>query len=606
MFVLEVIPLAKNVPQGTLSYRHARDLPPGSIVEVPLRRTPVPGLVVSSTSVRDAKAFLKRAGFALRGGALKELGALSPSLISSAREVAAHHASSLGAVLAALVGEFAEYDAGALRDGSGFRETALEAPYEKRLAHYGRAIASARERNQAALIVAPTLVEAERLAKALERWRPVVVTGNIPAARRAARIREACASDALVIATPAYAFLPMEMLGFMALERAAAGSYVREQRPYLDLRIAARAYARARMVPLMLADVLLPLSLRQVPSATPALPGLGKARIEDARPADADVGERKPFAAIPDAVLHDIGTTLGRGGRVAVLAVRKGFSPAVVCRDCGTSVRDSYGRTLAFVKSGSGPVFRSPDGKTVRAADAHCSNCGSWNLLPLGIGVERVAEELAAALPEFPCIAFDPARARNAKSREALRKSASGSGVALIGTESMLAFLNPLEPLERIVIASADSLLALPFWSARERLVRLGLSSRERAMEVTILTRYPDEAAFTAIKTPEEPDFWREEAMLREKLEYPPYARLLSFHAEGTPRAIEAAYADIARATKGIPLARLPDRRVSPTRLRLSVVAKVPAASWPVETLAALISALPPSVEVRIDPESLW
>lgn len=606
MFVLEVIPLAKNLPEGTLSYRHTRELPPGSLVEVPLRRARVPGLVVSSQSARDAKAFLKRAGFALRGGALTELGALPNALVEAADGIAKHHASSLGAVLSALMRDFASTDAAPLEGGPGFRETTLEAAYEKRLAAYERAIASANADGRAALLIAPTLAEADRLAEALSRFLPLLLTGEIPAKKREKIVKEACASTGLIVATPAFLWLPVARLGFLALERAGAGSFMREQRPYLDLRIAARELAKARTVPLILADALLPLALRPKPDATAALPGLARTRIIDARTEDSDDGERRPFKAIPDSVMAEIGATLGEGGRVAVLAVRKGYAPSVVCRDCGTTVRDEFGNTLAFVKSGKGPVFRSADGKTVRAADTQCRACESWNLLPLGIGVERLTDELAAALPEFPRVSLDPASARSKKARTVLLKKSAEPGTLLIGTESMLAFLDPSMPLERIVIASADSLLALPFWSARERLVRLGLSARERAVDLSILTRYPDETAFDAIRAPEEPSFWREEAMLREKLEYPPYAHLLSFHAEGSSRVLEAASREIARATSGLTLMRLPDRQVSPSRLRLSIVAKVPAKSWPDKKIARDIALLPPSVEVRIDPDSLW
>ena len=83
-------------------------------------------------------------------------------------------------------------------------------------------------------------------------------------------------------------------------------------------------------------------------------------------------------------------------------------------------------------------------------------------------------------------------------------------------------------PLSLAAIASADSLLALPFWRARERFVRLGLLLTSIAPRALIATRLPDDAAVKTLRDPKDTSFFDEESSLRKALGYPPYGTLIS------------------------------------------------------------------------------
>ncbi|MBU2220388.1 hypothetical protein KKD81_00440, partial [Patescibacteria group bacterium] len=67
MYVIDVIPFAAGAPAGALSYRSKDFLETGTLVGVPLRKKRVRGIVVSCSSVQEAKAQIKKADFSLSG-----------------------------------------------------------------------------------------------------------------------------------------------------------------------------------------------------------------------------------------------------------------------------------------------------------------------------------------------------------------------------------------------------------------------------------------------------------------------------------------------------------------------------------------------------------
>jgi primosomal protein N' (replication factor Y) len=599
MFVLEVLPLARSAPQGTLSYRSTAAYPPGTLVSVPLRKSQVRGVVVACVPVQEAKALIKRATFALKRSAGEAVrGALPEAMMRAAEAVAAYHAAPLGSVLHALLSEALPAETTEAAAGPGFRTQAIEAPWKKRIDAYRALIKQA---EGTTVLVAPTLVELERLAGTFEEFAPVPLSGALTAKKRAAALAAALHAE-LVIATPAFSWVPVAKLGALVLERASAAAYRGVKRPHLDHRAAARELAEARGAVLAYGDYPLPLELRADPAAALAHPPANGARIIDA---SAERVEGEAFRAVPKAILAELGKATARGGRAAVLAARKGYAPAVVCRDCGHAVRDEEGRALGFYQEYGERLFRSADGKTVRAADTACAVCGSWNLLPLGIGVERALEEVRDALPDARVVLVDAEALKTPRAVRATRKKMREPGVVIVGTEAMLPLLDPAEPLDYAAVASADSLLALPFWRARERFAHAGLTLLDRAKRVAVATRRREDAAAAFLEHPEDGSFFAEEASLRKALGYPPYKRLIVFHAEVPTARAEDAAKRIASALGSVPYARLPDRRVR-TRARVSVIAKAPADAWPDPALAARVATLPPWVSVAVDTESLW
>jgi primosomal protein N' len=609
MYVLSVIPLSRTAPPLPLSYRSTTELLPGSLVSVPLRKRIVRGLVVECVPVREAKYALKSATFTLAKSTTLQLGRLSPALLAAAEEVALYHACSMGAVLAALIVPVlpeqqlvASEEAPALRTSAATHT--LERCEDTLLARRARYAELCTEGTT--LLVVPTQAEAEEWAGWCAPLKPLVLTGKLTRERREAALTRASTHTGLIIATPGFSWVPIPHLTRLIIERVSAGTYNQPKRPYLDLRYALSALARAQGIPLVYGDYPLPLEYRADP--TQPLPPLaaGKVEIIDTRiPRKSPeknsvtvVETRTPWQAVPERLRTDIRTTIQEGGRVAVLAVRRGYAPTVVCGDCGTTLTDPHGRTLSLVTHKGVRVFRSTDGSVTESAESFCKVCGSWNLKSLGIGIELVEEELRAAFPKVPLISITE-ESRKAATLKKVREEIQKPGTIILGTESMLPWLSVLTPVDLGVVASADSLLALPFWRSRERFVRIGRLFAERATHLLIATRRPDDTVFTD-------SFWEEETNLRKILAYPPFGSLIVFHLEGSPTRIATDTAAVTLACAPFIPRVVSERALSATTQRATLVLLLPMNTWPITDLSERIARLSPSIRVLVDAESLW
>jgi primosomal protein N' (replication factor Y) len=605
MFVIDVIPFSTNAP-GTLSYRVRKKLALGTLVEVPLRKQQVLGVVIGISSVAAARAQLRTASYVLRAGATKPVGRIALALFAAAEETARYHAASLGSVLRQLLPDvIAESGRTELAHGEGFEERQCELPETERRKAYAALAREASERREGLLIIAPTVVEAARLADSLhdEGIDTVLLMGELRGKKRATALARAASVRGTVVVTPSFSFVPIKRLAGVVVERESASGYVAQKRPAIDFRIAARALARARRVPFIIGDYPLRLERRTPAEAALAPAKLGAISILDARSKPDE--QKGAFKAVPEPMLQELRRTLEHGGRAAVLAVRKGYAPAVVCRDCGTAVADERGQTLALAGTASGkPILRSADGATLRDAKALCNVCGSWNLLPLGIGAERVALELTEALPGARIVRFDGDSVKTAAQARRASAEAMLSGTILVGTELVLPWI--AEPLDYAGIASADALLAVPFWRARERFAHLALTLAGRAKRLTIASRRPDDTVFALLRKPSSTAFFDEELGLRKALGYPPYGTLITLAYEGAKERVAAASKEIAGALVERAATTLAPRALAKGRYRGVTVLKLPTGSWPDEELLARLRALPLYVRVRIDPESLW
>lgn len=608
MYVVDVIPFASGAPGGSLSYRSAEKLPVGSIVTVKLRKKEVQGVVVGVEEVQAMKASLKAASYSLSGTISKPHGRVPEVLMDAIASIAAWHAAAPGSVLHQLLTEWVSD--GALEalpdtDGPGFTVGPVECPLSERRTRYRALITASESKGKATLLVVSTLAEVEYWKKSFKDIPLTVLTGALKDAKREATIREARESRSLVITTPHFAFAQIRDLDTVIIERIGAGGFRLSKRPYLDLRVALLELARARKLRIVYSDYPLPLEYRSGARKLSGKAEHSELAIIDSR---TDREEGETWSAVPRTLRERIGEELEQGGRVAVFAARKGYAPVVICSDCGQALKDERGKVYSFTQEGGKRLFRTSDGKSILSTERNCPNCDSWNLRPLGVGVERVAEELREAFSDSPLVLFDADTVRTAVGAKRRLAPLADIGSIVVGTEAMAPWLLAASPapLTLAAIASADTLLSLPFWRARERFLRLGLSLSSIAPHTIVATRLPDDAALKTLKDPTDPVFFEEETMLREALGYPPFGTLISLSWQGSPDALEATERLVRDALSPLESRAIPDRFVRGTLSQRTRVLSLPKDAWPDRTLSARLASLPPSVRILVDPESFW
>jgi primosomal protein N' (replication factor Y) len=605
MYVLDVIPLSRTAP-GLLSYRSRTDLAAGTIVDITVRKTRTQGIVVGSSPVSEAKSMLKTARFVLSKSDPSPAGTLPAAVMQAARSVAAYHATTIGAVLSAMFSEHMRLDApvsaSPLSSGDGFREQYAERSLPGRAQAYREFIKERSASGEAVLLLVPTLAEIEYWKAELREFSPLCLSGAVPPKKRSDLLAKAASHSGLVIATPSFAWIPLRDLGGIIVERCSAGTYTLPKRPYLSVVRAARAIAEARSIPCMLGDYPLPLEYRPDPSSSPSeVPQ--NISILDAR---RDEGDESPWKAVPEPVLEGMRKELASGGRTVVIATRSGYAPSVVCRDCGQAQTDDRGVPLSFSIAGDTRMFYSSDGVSAIDAKRPCQRCESWNLVPLGVGIERVAEQMRADFKDAEIAVISPESLQSpAKARSALKSA--GESAITIGTEALIPWLyaRPGEkPLVLGVVASADSLLALPFWKSRERFIRLAYLLSGIAARVQVITRRPDDSAVESLTPDTSGEFWKEETVLRKALRYPPFGTLITVTAEGSQAAIAEHLGSVMNQAAAYAPKLLPPRPSARGGWSQALVIAAEQEVWPDPALSALLSSLPPVFRVRIDSES--
>lgn len=621
MYVIDVIPLSRTAP-GVLTYRSKKDLPVGTIVSIIIRKTETQGIVIDSTSVADAKEMLKHARFLLSRSVPAETGILPDAMLRAAEQTALYHATTTGAVLAALFSEHVRagvtIPTDALVKGNGFARQTVELPMADRAAVYTERIQACIDSGNTALLIVPTIPELTYWKNALKKFSPLIISGALTGSKRAQALEKAVSHEGLVITTPSFAWLPISRIGISIIDRVSAGMYTLPKRPYLSIPYALESLMRERNIPILLGDFPLPLEYRRAPEAGILATTELSATIIDAR-AKKDTDRQEsvqvaqvdsgPWAALPKELIHAIRIELDTGGRVVMLAARKGYAPSVVCRDCGQAQTDERGMAYAFSTANGERVFRTSDGIVIDAKRT-CQRCGSWNLLPLGVGIERIEEELRAAFPKTSLILMSPESLTSPRKARTAIQAFFEPGSIIIGTEALLPWLYAELPAgERVplgVIASADSLLSQPFWRARERFVRLAYVLRGLCRDVLLVTRHPEDTAVEAVAHPESDAFWSEESALRKALSYPPFGTLITLTVEGSAKRVLADAEGLRERFTAYSPSVLAPRAIQGALWRSTLVLSLPEGVWPDEALSQQLRMLPPNVRVRINPESLW
>lgn len=602
----------------------------------PVRGRKVPSIVISSRDVREEKFDIRSADFAL-----KKIDAKNPpkrvfseSFMNALSDSALWHGIHEGVLCAALTSSVILSSLSKLDEAprKAHRTTdvdlkvradllVLQSEREERIRIYRNIAREAFARNASVVIVAPTVIEAETLSLELSRGieeRVVLITGELSKKKLVSSWNKAVSEKepVLIIGTPLVLSLPRFDADTIIIERESARAYRGIQRPYVDVRRAAEAMSRHSGARLILADFPLRIETRyrvdiheaeELSRSQMRPSGTEEVTIFDSRAKEEKRGEKRVFSTLEKETKEKIRTEIKKGGRAAIFAARRGIAPLTVCNDCGTPITDpESGTPMVLHKTTSGNVFISHRSGAVLPSETSCKVCGGWNLVTLGIGIDRVFEELQREFPETPVILFTKDTAPTHKSAKKLSASFFATeGSILVGTERMLPYLT--EPIETVAVASIDSMLSLPAWRAHEQALSILYYLRERAVNRLIIeTRKPDSEVMKAILSGNPVDFYRSDIAEREQFAYPPFSTFIGLSSIGTRVSVEKTRLLISETFKDYDLVGpLPAEAVGKNEWKISAVIRMSRDKWPDATLSEMLKSLPRDVAITIDPDQI-
>ncbi|HEY6958455.1 MAG TPA: primosomal protein N', partial [Candidatus Limnocylindria bacterium] len=188
--------------------------------------------------------------------------------------------------------------------------------------------------------------------------------------------------------------------------------------------------------------------------------------------------------------------TIANAQQAILYLNRRGFATVVLCRDCGHVVA-CPACDIPFAYHLDGDLVCHRCGRRARPPDT-CPKCGSRRIRHLGVGTQRVEEEVREAVPGASLVRLDRDAVRAKGAHAALfEKMRSGKAQVIVGTQ-MVAKGFDLPGVSLVGVVNADTILNLPDFTSAERTFQLltqvlGRSGRGAAGGRGVLQTYlPD------------------------------------------------------------------------------------------------------------------
>jgi len=494
---------------------------------------------------------------------------------------------------------------------------------------YLRSIAHALERRRRALVLVPEialtpqLVGRFRVRYAAAGKRIAVLHSGLSDGERYDAWRAIARGEIdIVIGARSAVFAPIADLGIVVVDEEHEGSYKQTE----GFRYHARdlALLRGQMTG---CSVLLG-------SATPALSTYRRAktgqteylplarRVLD-RPLPevtlVDLREERPEGALSQSLAAALRENLDRKEQSLLLLNRRGFSPFLLCADCGQTFRcPNCEITLTYHRSRRILLCHYCD-HAAPPPDV-CPKCGGASVEPQGAGTERLEEELSTLFPNARIGRMDRDTTTRKGAHQAMVSAMERGEIdILVGTQMVAKGLD-FPGVTLVGVVSADVTLNFPDFRAGERTFALltqvaGRAGRgERPGRVFVQTYNPESSPLVFAAAHDYEGFAASELPLREELGYPPFGFLVNLVLSGNDSAKVQKGADeltrfLCLRSKGVdvlgpapcPLSRLRGKS------RVQILLKSPERSFLRRLLAHLDQSpsLPSGVRISVDIDPL-
>ncbi len=241
-------------------------------------------------------------------------------------------------------------------------------------------------------------------------------------------------------------------------------------------------------------------------------------------------------------LLKNLRENLERSEQSLVFLNRRGYANFMICRECGQVIECRHCKVSLTLHRAEQRLVCHYCGFSA-SSKSLCPNCRSSSLAAVGVGTERLEDELALQLPgaRIARLDRDTCRKRNDYVK-ILRAVHRGDVDILLGTQ-MITKGHHFPNVTLVGIVLADTGLGLPDFRAGERTFQLisqvtGRAGRgERPGRVVVQTFQPDHYAINLAEKHDYKGMYTREIALRKSLGYPPFSRLVNVRIEALEEA---------------------------------------------------------------------
>ena len=240
---------------------------------------------------------------------------------------------------------------------------------------------------------------------------------------------------------------------------------------------------------------------------------------------------KKSKGHFSEELLKTIDEKIKKGEQVILLLNRRGYSNFVTCKNCGFTFKcPNCDITLTYHKSSN--TLRCHYCGYGEKVYQKCPSCGENSLSNLGVGTQRIEEELNKIFPTYKVLRMDyDTTSGKGKHEEFIQAFQRHEYDILLGTQMVAKGLD-FSNVTLVGVINADTSLNIPDFRSSENTFSLlsqvsGRSGRsEKEGQVIIQTFNPDHYAIALTKTHDYLSFYHKEMEIRKQLKYPPYVYL--------------------------------------------------------------------------------
>ena len=652
MYIATVIPIQKGFQKDNLTYFSATNIPLGSIVTVPLRKKNIDAIVINIENAIDLKSELKGKDYQLKK--IIEIKGQSPfnsTFFSACEKIKDYTISNTGSIIKSLLPtvfleNIQDLKTPIVSDEINSSENIEKIKQEKlifqaltpdRLAFYRTLIREAFAKKQSVFVCVPTRYDIElfkdALTKGIEHY-VYAFHSDINKKTLINMYNDVITEPhpVIIIGTGMFLSIPRHDIKTIILEHESSDTYKQYSRPYIDIRSFVEILSSIEKIKLIFGDTILRPEtlyrneqgdLGEIASPLFRLPQAERQLIVDMKE-EVDNKGLKKFTVLSDKTKQMIEYAQAHDESVFLFSIRKGLAPVTVCHDCGyTLLCPSCSTPIVLYGSKKNNIDKQANSRIFmcnkcgrkEATETRCVKCSSWNLVPLGIGTDRVYEEVKSLFPKAHIIQIDKETTTTDKeARFATAQFYKTPGSILIGTEMAFSYLHT--QVTHSAIISLDGLLSIPSFNITQKILHIIEKLQYTTIRNLIIqTRIEDNQILQHVLSGNVLPLYREDLKDRKLFGYPPFKRLIKITFTGTPSETEKARSFINDTLEKYDpqifsafISKIKGQYITNT------VIKVDPDLWPLpinktkiinEHLLESLSKLPPSFSINVDPDDL-
>ena len=237
-------------------------------------------------------------------------------------------------------------------------------------------------------------------------------------------------------------------------------------------------------------------------------------------------------------LINEIKTRLNKSEQIILLLNRRGYSSFVTCKNCGYTFKcPKCDITLTYHKTSN--TLRCHYCGYGEKVYEICPSCKEKALSNLGIGTEKIEEELKDLFPATKILRMDyDTTSKKGMHEKMIEKFKNHEYDILLGTQMVAKGLD-FSNVTLVGVINADTSLNIPDFRSSENTFSLlsqvaGRSGRsEKSGSVVIQTYNPDHYAIALTKYHDYLSFYKKEMSIRRQLKYPPYYYICNIRISG-------------------------------------------------------------------------